>query len=72
MTFKLSIKCDNSAFTDDSADGIDRAMPGPEIARILRKVAVWTDTDLDTEDGEAWCLLDINGNRVGTAELLID
>lgn len=68
MTFNLAIKCDNSAFVDDS-DGDDKPMPGPELARILRKLASQLDTDLDTEDGESWSLLDVNGNKVGNADL---
>ena len=69
MTFKLSIECDNSAFSEGGTDVPD---PGPEIASILRKLARKVEFDMDREDGETFRLMDSNGNKVGTAELVID
>lgn len=56
--FKLTIKTDNAAFTDD---------PDAEVARILRAAAD------RVENGEMpGALRDINGNTVGRFELVGD
>ena len=60
MAFTLNIATDNAAFHDEG-DG-DAFDPGPELARILRKLA-------DTLDGpdrypDNGMLRDVNGNRV--------
>ena len=59
-TFDISIDCNSAAF-----DGMDC---GPELARILRKLA--DRLDLDSE-GVPFSrpLHDINGNRCGSAEM---
>ena len=63
MTLKVVIDCDNAAFHDDCGN----IQPGPEVARILRKLA-----DLIEEDfGEARDRVDLrdyNGNNVGYAK----
>jgi hypothetical protein len=54
-TFRLQIKCDNEAFSDD---------PGAELARLLREVAN------EIEEGyQGGGLNDVNGNRVGSYTL---
>ena len=59
-TFDISIECNSAAF-----DGMDC---GPELARILRKLA--DRIELDSE-GVPFSrpLHDTNGNRCGTAEM---
>lgn len=60
MNYKLIIKCENAAFGED--DGTARRF---EIARILRETA-----DALEEGQEYKTLRDVNGNRVGIAELI--
>lgn len=59
MKFKLEIDCDNAAFENNTCG---------EVARILaeeaRKMERFSDDNLWSNT-----LLDINGNKVGTAEL---
>ena len=60
MRFVLSMDMDNDAFREDS---------GPEVARILRKLAATVEhRSLDTDDDGI--LLDGNGNRAGTWEVI--
>lgn len=54
MRFTLSIDTDNDAFTPD---------PGPEVARILAKLA---EHVADSGANNAGTLRDVNGNLVGT------
>lgn len=62
-TFKLTVDCDNDAFIEHDYPTFWSA--GPELARILRKVA-------DQVEGGGldytWSvdILDVNGNKVGT------
>lgn len=60
--FTITIECNNAAFDDDAC--------GPELARILRELA----DELESGGGAigagmAKRLYDINGNRVGAAEM---
>jgi hypothetical protein len=55
-TFRLQITTDNDAFSGD---------PGPELARILRRVAKDVDEQGDTQG----VCMDMNGNRVGSFRL---
>ena len=57
--FTLTIETDNAAFEDDNL--------APEIARILRKLAVTVERELtpDSDDGFSVRLQDVNGNKVG-------
>lgn len=59
MTITINIKCDNAAFHDDNVPN-----QGPEVARILRKLASSIEEASDLSDhGDV--LHDLNGNRVG-------
>lgn len=58
--FKLSIKTDNDAFSEDSRNGASQ--PGLEIARILRGIA----SRLENGQRIPETILDANGNKVGT------
>lgn len=59
MKLIITIKLDSAAFDDGN---------GTEVARILRELAnEITDTTLEAGDSQG--LRDINGNRVGTAEV---
>ena len=55
--FKLTIETDNAAFAYDA---------GPEIARILRKLADYTERGM--VDNDTINLRDYNGDKVGVAE----
>lgn len=57
----LNIETDNAAF-----EGAER---GPELARILRKLADQLDADDNGRDGYEWHLSDVNGNKVGIARI---
>ena len=58
MTITIEIKCDNAAFDEENGG------PGPEVGRLLRKVAALCEADdFDTVDGKR--LMDVNGNHVG-------
>lgn len=64
MKFVVKFNCDNAAFDEN---------PGPEIARILRKVADqvndgFVNIDLNNQHP----IRDINGNRVGDFILIDD
>jgi hypothetical protein len=59
MKLQLAIKLDNAAFEDDNR--------GPEIARILRKLADSIERD-NGATGMAG-LYDIDDNRVGAVEI---
>ena len=61
MSFKLSIKTDNAAFTNEDT-GEDA--PHAEVARLLREVA-------DRVEGgdDHGVIMDVNGNNVGTFSL---
>lgn len=54
----ITIALDNAAFNDEG-----RHEPGPELARILRRLA----DDLE-DDNDPAVLLDVNGNAVGRVE----
>jgi hypothetical protein len=54
MSFKLKIKTDNAAFTEDGNDGKN------EVARILREIA-----DKLEQGYEVGSPRDYNGNKVG-------
>lgn len=56
----LSIDMGNAAFEDD---------PG-EVARILRDLAMRVENGVS--DGDEFFLRDINGNKVGKAEVVSD
>ena len=57
MKLKITIACDNAAFTDAT---------GVECCRILRKLSHLLESE-DVCDGWRRALLDLNGNRVGEA-----
>lgn len=65
VTFKLEINCDNAAFQSEAGD--DWAT-GHEIMRILDRLAREI-CDSCPSAGDEFALVDINGNRVGTATL---
>lgn len=73
MKFVLEIACDNAAFGLDCDDVVNYEC-NSEVARILRKLA----KQLESEVGQArpdFCvfpLIDINGNRVGTARFVAE
>lgn len=71
MKLKLEITMDNAAFFDDDADDYDTLGPaaGRECARILRRLADRLDDETPT-DGDGSKLVDINGNAVGTWEVV--
>ncbi len=64
MKLSISIDMDNAAFEDD---------PG-ELGRILKTAGDKIEAHLGrTPDESFYCrLLDINGNRVGSASLLVE
>ncbi len=53
---KITIRTGNAAFDPDK---------GPELARILRKIAERAETEGQPRRGEEWPIFDVNGNRVG-------
>ena len=55
MTIVIKIKTDNAAFEERDA----------EIARIVREVARWIDSEGIDDGAEARCR-DLNGNTVGS------
>lgn len=55
-TFSLTINTDNAAFDDDDA--------GPELARILRRLADTLDARIDAR-WNTGNVMDANGNNVG-------
>lgn len=61
--FVLKIKTANAAFHDH--DGKPQA--APEVARILRELATALENDSPMIE---YALRDVNGNRVGTAQLI--
>jgi hypothetical protein len=67
--FTLTLKTDNAAFCDESANDEDRndgAACGGELARILSDLAGEVANG-GVEDGDRFPLRDSNGNRVGEA-----
>jgi len=66
MEFLISITTDNAAFDVEDFEGCAN---GREVARILRKVAVAVEIQGALDYGQAWPLIDINGNKVGLAEV---
>jgi hypothetical protein len=60
MQLKITIECDNAAFTDAS---------GVECCRILRKLSHLLESE-DVCDGWRHALVDLNGNRVGEARVV--
>ena len=58
MGFKLTIKTDNAAFSEDEGG------PNLEVARLLREAA-----DKIENGGDGGVLMDVNGNRVGSYSL---
>lgn len=62
MTLKLTIQMDNAAFEES---------PDAECARILRNLASKVEVgERSLAAGESFSLLDINGNKVGKAEVV--
>ena len=64
MTVTITIECDNAAFEH----------PGPELERILKRLAdhvgttgIWQTDDLVVLDG--YTPRDINGNHVGSVKV---
>ena len=58
----ITINTDNAAFGDN---------PGPEVARILRVMATrFERTQVAWTDGDEWPVRDVNGNTVGTVEVI--
>lgn len=70
MEFKLSITCENAAFIDENSDYADdhALAAAAEVARILRYLAAEIEHDT-IEVGDSYWLYDVNGNRVGKAEV---
>lgn len=65
MEYVITINLDNAAFYDDGMDDVELMHnPGPEVARLLRKLA--DECDGGPYEGK---LKDINGNTVGRAEI---
>lgn len=64
MDITIKINCDSAAFHD-----YDHANHGPEVARILRKLATKIAVKEDLSR-TALTLLDLNGNKVGTMEAM--
>jgi hypothetical protein len=62
MEFSMNIECDNAAFGDS---GVEQAA---EIARILRDLAARLEAS-GAGPFSGWILRDVNGNRVGTAQV---
>ncbi len=60
MSFTLTIKTDNAAFSNDDGEDSDDAKRA-ECARILREVADL----LDNGSQESAGVYDVNGNKVG-------
>ncbi len=63
MKLTITIQMDNAAFTDNS---------GAEVARILREFADRSEDETDSSWDNTYSLRDINGNKVGTAEIETD
>ena len=63
MRYLVEIATDNDAFYPE---------PGPELARILRKLADRIETAAPDELTDAGRLMDYNGNTVGSAALSED
>ncbi len=62
MKLTLTIDMDNAAFEDGNA--------GPELARILRRVAASVkDDDASALVGYVGPLMDCNGNKVGKVQV---
>lgn len=61
MKFTIEIICDNAAFCDEDTG---EPNPGPEIARLLRRVARYIDSPSPVP-GDTATLFDVNGNRAG-------
>lgn len=66
MKFELHVSTDNAAFY--SGRDADEYDPAPELARILRALADGIEPSR-LVPGVPIRLLDVNGNRVGYAEL---
>lgn len=60
MYYRVEITIGNAAFNPE---------PGPELARILRKLANRIEWEYQEALGSEIRLLDYNGNAVGTAAL---
>lgn len=64
-TFRITINTDNAAFEDD---------PAAEVARILHheadRIEAFRPSFEHATEGDG--VLDINGNTVGTLEILVD
>jgi hypothetical protein len=61
MELQINIKMDNAAFGENGET---------EAARILRRLA--EDMEKYTLSYKDWVLMDANGNKVGTAEVIQD
>jgi hypothetical protein len=62
MKLNIEIEMDNEAFADST---------GFEAARILRRLSARI-ADLALEVGDAFTLMDANGNKVGVADVTED
>lgn len=63
-TFTASIRCDNAAFDGEAC--------GPELARILRRLADdLASGNASGKPGDYLLLFDINGNQCGDAEMTV-
>lgn len=63
MAFTLHVDTGNAAFYNMTGEV---HLPGPELARILRKLAETLEHGTHEQDG---LLRDVNGNRVGSWEI---
>ena len=64
MRLIIEIDMGNAAFNSDAGDGWE-----PEVRRILGGVATAHELGELQGIGDTWSLIDVNGNKVGTAEL---
>jgi len=62
MELRLTLRMDNQAFEEE---------PGPEVARILVELADRIGTSTMIAPGWVAHLFDVNGNRVGKAEVAL-
>ncbi len=69
MRFACNISCDNAAFEPDEYGDV-KITTGMrvEVARILRKLAVDIENEIDEESFSS-TLRDGNGNKIGSARL---
>ncbi len=61
--YEVSICTENAAFDED--------MGARELSRILRKIAQALDEDIYIASSTPYAILDIDGNHVGDAKLVV-